>query len=101
MAVTALLLASKYTQVSKLLLKDAADYCGGAYSTEEIAELEAEILQYYDFDLELDTTDRYLNECLWQGGVLTGKERDELSFWLEIELLMQNGSPCSSKEIFC
>jgi len=74
-AVTSLLIASKYTQVSKLRLKDAADFCSGIYSVEAIAELEGEILQLHEFDLEVDTTNHYLNECLWQGG-LVAKERD-------------------------
>lgn len=40
-AVTCLLIASKYTQVSKLRLKDAVDLCSGIYSVEQIAQFES------------------------------------------------------------
>jgi hypothetical protein len=36
-AMTSLLIASKYTQVKKLTLKDAVEFCSGIYSAEEIA----------------------------------------------------------------
>jgi hypothetical protein len=38
-AMTSLLIATKYTQVKKLTLRDAVDFCSGIYTNEEIADL--------------------------------------------------------------
>ena len=59
LGLTCILIASKYSEVKKLKMEDTLLLCHNIYTSEDIVEMEADILHLLDFDLELPSIHKY------------------------------------------